>query len=50
MHALKALREAGFELVDYYFGLADFWVQAVVVGQKPLPKAKHHRKEHLQSA
>ena len=41
-HALNVLREAGFEPVDYYFGAADFWVQAVVVGQKPLPETQSH--------
>jgi ubiquinone/menaquinone biosynthesis C-methylase UbiE len=41
-HAMNVLREAGFEPIDYYFGPADFWVQAVVVGQKPLPEARFH--------
>ena len=48
-HALKALREAGFEPVDYYFGSADFWVQAVVVGQKPLPQTQSHREDSFHS-
>jgi dolichol-phosphate mannosyltransferase len=41
-HALNVLREAGFEPIDYYFGLADFGVQAVVVGQKPLRQRQSH--------
>jgi hypothetical protein len=48
-HALQALREAGFEPVDYYFGFADFWVQAVVVGQKPLPQTQSHPEGFFQS-
>jgi dolichol-phosphate mannosyltransferase len=46
-HALDVLREAGFEPIDYYFGLADFWVQAVVVGQKPLPEPQPSRSENV---
>ena len=42
IHALKALHESGFEAIDYYFGFADLWVQAVVVGQKPLPQTQSH--------
>jgi dolichol-phosphate mannosyltransferase len=38
-HALRTLKEAGFEPVDYCFGFADFWVQAVIVGQKQMPQA-----------
>jgi dolichol-phosphate mannosyltransferase len=48
-HALQALREAGFEPVDYYFGFADFWVQAVVVGQKPLPQTQSRSEGFFQS-
>jgi hypothetical protein len=46
-HALQALREAGFEPVDYDFGFADFWVQAVVVGRKPWPQT--HPEDYFQS-
>jgi ubiquinone/menaquinone biosynthesis C-methylase UbiE len=48
-HALNALREAGFEPIDYYFGFADFWVQAVVVGQKPLPQTQSHSEDFVHS-
>jgi ubiquinone/menaquinone biosynthesis C-methylase UbiE len=44
-HALRTLREAGFEPVDYNFGFSDFWVQAVVVGQKPLLKTPSRRRD-----
>ena len=27
-------RATGFELLDFYFGVKDFFVQAVVIGQK----------------
>ena len=43
-HALETLREAGFETVDYNFGFIDFWVQAVVVGQKPFSRTRSHRR------
>ena len=43
-HALETLREAGFETVDYNFGFIDFWVQAVVVGQKPFSGTRSHRR------
>jgi dolichol-phosphate mannosyltransferase len=48
-HAVNALREAGFEPVDYYFGVADFWVQAVVVGQKPLLQTHSHPEDLFDS-
>jgi dolichol-phosphate mannosyltransferase len=48
-HALKALREAGFEPIDYYFGFSDFWVQAVVVGQKPLPQTQSQPEDYFHS-
>jgi hypothetical protein len=48
-HALNALREAGFEPVEYYFGFADFWVQAVVVGQKPLLQTHPHPEDVFHS-
>ncbi len=48
-HALKTLRQSGFEPIDYYFGFADFWVQAVVVGQKPVPKSQSPRKDLFDS-
>jgi ubiquinone/menaquinone biosynthesis C-methylase UbiE len=48
-HAMNALREAGFEPVDYYFGIADFWVQAVVVGQKPLLQTHSHPEDLFDS-
>jgi len=49
IHALDALREAGFEPIDYDFGCSDFWVQAVVVGQKPLSKTQSHRQDFVDS-
>jgi ubiquinone/menaquinone biosynthesis C-methylase UbiE len=48
-YALKALREAGFEPIDYYFGFADFWVQAIVVGQKPSPQTQSHPEDLVHS-
>ncbi len=42
-HALNVLREAGFVPIDYAFGIADFWVQAVVVGQKPLTQSRSEK-------
>jgi ubiquinone/menaquinone biosynthesis C-methylase UbiE len=48
-HALNILREAGFEPIDYYFGISDFWVQAVVVGQKPSPQTASHHEDRFAS-
>lgn len=48
-HALNILREAGFEPIDYYFGISDFWVQAVVVGQKPSPQTASHHEDRFTS-
>ncbi len=48
-HALRVLREAGFEPIDYGFGCSDFWVQAVVVGQKPLSKTQTHHEDFVDS-
>lgn len=33
-HAQKLLQDSGFDLVNYRFGLSDFFVQAVIVGGK----------------
>lgn len=35
-HIESVLREAGFNLTHYHFGMRDFFVQAVIVGEKPL--------------
>ena len=45
----QALHEAGLEPIDYYFGFSDLWVQAVVVGQKPLPQTQSHSEGFFQS-
>ena len=38
-------REAGLDLIEYYFGVKDLFVQAVLVLQKPESPAQPHRVE-----
>ena len=34
-HAVETFEKAGFQIVEYYFGMRDIFTQVVVVAQKP---------------
>ena len=34
-HAIQTFENAGFEILEYYFGIRDIFTQAVIVAQKP---------------
>lgn len=35
-HATETFQKAGFDIIEYYFGMRDLFTQAVVVGSKPV--------------